>query len=68
VTGDTLQKVKTGVKAGLNISSLAFDENQMNSTSRIGFTAGIMVEIPFAKLFVSTQIIIQSARRENFFL
>ena len=45
------QKVKIGVKAGLNISSLTFDENQMNSTSRTGFTAGIMVEIPFAKNF-----------------
>lgn len=45
------QKVKIGVKAGLNISSLAFDENQMNSTSRTGFTAGVMVEIPLAKNF-----------------
>lgn len=45
------QKVKIGVKAGLNISSLAFDENEMNSSSRTGFTAGVMVEIPLAKNF-----------------
>lgn len=45
------QKVKLGLKAGLNISSLTFDESELNSTSKAGFTAGFMVEIPMAKNF-----------------
>ena len=45
------QKVKLGVKAGLNIASLTFDESELDSSSKTGFTAGIMVEIPMAKNF-----------------
>lgn len=44
-------KVKLGVKAGLNLSSLSFDESELNSSNKTGFTAGIMVEIPLAKNF-----------------
>jgi hypothetical protein len=50
VTAQT-QKVKLGVKAGLNVSSLAFDESELNSSNKTGFTAGIMVEIPLLKNF-----------------
>lgn len=45
------EKVKLGVKAGLNISSLTFDESELNSSTKTGFTAGIMAEIPLAKNF-----------------
>lgn len=45
------QKVKLGVKAGLNIASLTFDESELNSSSKTGFTAGFMAEIPLAKKF-----------------
>ncbi|MEP6804416.1 MAG: porin family protein [Flavobacterium sp.] len=50
ITAQT-EKVKLGVKAGLNISSLNFDENELNSSNKAGFTAGIMVEIPIIKNF-----------------
>ncbi|KAF2506931.1 PorT family protein [Flavobacterium zhairuonense] len=50
VTAQT-EKVKLGAKAGLNISNLTFDENAVNSSSRTGFTAGLMAEIPLAKSF-----------------
>jgi hypothetical protein len=50
ITAQT-QKVKLGLKAGLNISNLAIDENELNSSSKTGFTAGIMVEIPIVKNF-----------------
>nr|WP_082586787.1 porin family protein [Flavobacterium sp. Root935] len=45
------EKVKLGVKAGLNLANLTFDENELNSSSKTGFTAGLMVEIPVAKNF-----------------
>ncbi len=45
------QKVKLGVKAGLNLASLNFDESELNSSNKTGFTAGFMVEIPMAKNF-----------------
>ncbi|WP_099708910.1 porin family protein [Flavobacterium sp. 9] len=45
------QKIKLGVKAGLNLASLNFDESELNSSSKTGFTAGFMVEIPMAKSF-----------------
>lgn len=45
------EKVKLGVKAGLNVSSLTFDENELDSSSKNGFTAGLMAEIPLAKNF-----------------
>lgn len=45
------EKVKLGVKAGLNIASLTFDESELNSSGKTGFTAGVMVEIPMAKNF-----------------
>ncbi|OUL64053.1 hypothetical protein B8T70_01965 [Flavobacterium sp. AJR] len=45
------QKVKLGVKAGLNIASLNFDESELNSSSKTGFTGGIMVEVPISKNF-----------------
>lgn len=45
------EKVKLGVKAGLNISSLNFYESELSSSSKTGFTAGLMVEIPVAKNF-----------------
>lgn len=44
-------KVKLGVKAGLNLASLTFDERELNSSSKTGFTAGLMVEVPMAKNF-----------------
>lgn len=50
VTAQT-EKVKIGVKAGLNISSLTSDENELDSSDKTGFTAGIMAEIPLAKNF-----------------
>ncbi len=45
------EKVKLGVKAGLNISSLTFDENELKSSDKTGFAAGLMAEIPVAKNF-----------------
>jgi len=45
------QKVKLGVKAGLNISNLTYDESELKSSGKTGFTAGVMVEIPMAKHF-----------------
>ncbi|MBB4802331.1 opacity protein-like surface antigen [Flavobacterium nitrogenifigens] len=45
------EKVKLGVKAGLNISSLTFDENELNSSNKNGFTVGLMAEIPLTKNF-----------------
>ncbi|WP_291145937.1 porin family protein [Flavobacterium sp. UBA7680] len=45
------QKVKVGLKAGLNISTLTCDESELNSSSKTGFTAGAMVEIPLTKRF-----------------
>lgn len=45
------QKVKLGAKAGLNISNLNFDEDELDSSSKTGFTAGLMVEIPLTKNF-----------------
>lgn len=45
------EKVKLGVKAGLNISSLNFYESELSSSSKTGFTAGLMVEVPVAKNF-----------------
>lgn len=50
VMGQT-EKVKIGVKAGVNISNLTVDESELNSSGKTGFTAGIMVEIPIAKNF-----------------
>ena len=50
ITAQT-EKVKIGVKAGLNIASLTFDENELESSQKTGFTAGIMAEIPLAKNF-----------------
>jgi hypothetical protein len=44
-------KVTLGVKAGLNISSLTLDESELNSSKKMGFTAGFMVEVPLAKNF-----------------
>ncbi|MCD9575974.1 porin family protein [Flavobacterium soyae] len=43
------QKIKVGLKAGLNISSLTCDESELNSSAKTGFTAGAMVEIPLTK-------------------
>lgn len=45
------QKVKLGVKAGLNISTLTFDESELKSSNKPGFTAGAMAEIPLTKKF-----------------
>lgn len=45
------EKIKLGVKAGLNISNLTYDENELDSSNKTGFTAGFMVEIPMANKF-----------------
>jgi len=45
------QKVKLGIKAGLNLATLTLDESELDSSSKAGFTAGAMVEIPMAKKF-----------------
>lgn len=50
ITAQT-EKVKLGVKAGLNLASLTFDESELNSSDKSGFTAGLMVEIPLTKKF-----------------
>lgn len=50
VTAQT-EKIKIGIKAGLNISSLTFDESELESSQKTGFTAGVMAEIPLAKNF-----------------
>lgn len=50
VTAQT-EKIKIGIKAGLNISSLTFDESELESSKKTGFTAGVMAEIPLAKNF-----------------
>ena len=50
VTAQT-KKVRLGVKAGLNISSLSFDESEINSSNKSGFAAGLMAEIPVAEKF-----------------
>lgn len=45
------QKVKLGIKAGLNIANLKMDESELSSSTKTGFTAGLMAEIPLAKSF-----------------
>ena len=45
------QKVKLGIKAGLNLATLTLDESELDSSSKAGFTAGVMVEIPMTKKF-----------------
>ena len=45
------QKVKLGIKAGLNLATLTFDESELDSSSKAGFTAGVMIEIPMTKKF-----------------
>ncbi len=50
ITAQT-EKVKVGVKAGLNLAALTFDESELNSSNKTGFTAGVMVEVPLAKNF-----------------
>ncbi|WP_029273709.1 porin family protein [Flavobacterium sp. KJJ] len=45
------EKIKLGVKAGLNLANLTFDESELDSSNKTGFTAGLMVEIPVAKNF-----------------
>ena len=50
VTAQT-EKVKLGVKAGLNISSLTSNENELQSSDKTGFSAGVMAEIPLTKNF-----------------
>lgn len=50
VTAQT-EKIKIGIKAGLNISSLTFDESELESSKKTGFTAGVMAEILLAKNF-----------------
>ncbi|MEZ0131091.1 porin family protein, partial [Flavobacterium sp. LBUM151] len=49
--GAQTDKVKIGVKAGLNISSLTSDQNELDSSDKTGFSAGVMAEIPLAKNF-----------------
>ena len=43
------QKVKLGIKAGLNLATLTFDESELDSSSKAGFAAGVMIEIPMTK-------------------
>lgn len=50
ITAQT-EKVKVGVKAGLNLAALTFDESELNSSNKTGFTAGVMVEVPLSKNF-----------------
>lgn len=50
ITAQT-EKVKVGVKAGLNLAALTFDESELNSSNKTGFTAGVMVEVPLTKNF-----------------
>ncbi|OIV39775.1 porin family protein [Flavobacterium johnsoniae] len=50
ITAQT-EKVKVGVKAGLNLAALTFDESELNSSNKTGFTAGVMIEVPLAKNF-----------------
>ncbi|MBS7254056.1 porin family protein [Flavobacterium branchiicola] len=45
------EKVKVGVKVGVNISTLTIDHSELNSSSKTGLTGGVMVEIPMAKKF-----------------
>ena len=45
------QKVKLGIKAGLNLAMLTLDKSELDSSSKAGFTAGVMVEIPMTKKF-----------------
>lgn len=45
------EKVKVGVKAGINISSLTIDHSELSTSGKIGLTGGMMVEIPIAKNF-----------------
>lgn len=45
------QKVKLGLKAGLNLANFNFDESELKLSNKTGFTAGFMVEIPMAKNF-----------------
>jgi len=59
-------KVKIGVKAGLNISSLTSDENELDSSSRTGFTAGLMAEIPLAKNFAIQPEVVYSQQGMKF--
>ncbi|MFG4004835.1 porin family protein [Flavobacterium aquidurense] len=45
------QQVKVGVKAGLNLAELTFDQSGLSSSGKTGFTAGMMIEIPMVKNF-----------------
>ncbi|MFH6995562.1 porin family protein [Flavobacterium sp. FlaQc-48] len=45
------QQVKVGVKAGLNLANLTFDQSGLGSSGKTGFTTGVMIEIPMAKNF-----------------
>ena len=44
-------KVKLGIKAGLNITNLTYDESELNSSAKTGVTGGLMLEIPLTKNF-----------------
>jgi hypothetical protein len=59
-------KVKIGVKAGLNISRLTSDENQLDSSGKTGFTAGLMAEIPLAKNFAIQPEVLYSQQGMKF--
>ena len=60
------EKIKIGVKAGLNISSLISDENELDSSTRTGFTAGLMAEIPLAKNFAIQPEVLYSQQGMKF--
>jgi len=59
-------KVKIGVKAGLNISRLASDENELESSDKTGFTAGVMAEIPLAENFAIQPEVLYSQQGMKF--
>jgi len=59
-------KVKIGVKAGLNISRLTSDENELESSDKTGFTAGLMAEIPLAKNFAIQPEVLYSQQGMKF--
>lgn len=59
-------KVKIGVKAGLNISSLTSNENELDSSDKTGFTAGLMAEISLAKNFAIQPEVLYSQQGMKF--
>ena len=59
-------KLTIGVKAGLNMSILTYDDNELDPSGKTGFTAGVMAEIPLAKNFAIQPEVVYSQQGMKF--